>query len=968
MRQRLLRVIRIALAFSLAALGAPRALAQGTAPAAPQEPRVVAVHVVTEERELLEENPAALALQPGAAYRSEAVRESLRQLYRSGAFADVRAEAVDVPGGLRLDFVVRQNFYVNRVQVAGLADPRSESVALSALRLGLGQVFQENQLAEALARVKQAMDEEGFYQAQLAHESTPNPATRQMDLTIRVTPGLRARVGRIDVRSQSHLPEAEILRRAKLSSGATLRPERLERATQRVRKFLVKKGHLGARVNFRRGSYDPPTNTLPLLLEVVAGPRVRVEVTGVKISSRELRKLLPLYQEGAVDEDLLQEGRRDLRDFLESRGYFDSEVRFRAAADAERGQQVITYEVERGPRRRLVGVAFTGNRYFSNELLRGLLHIQPAGLLARGRFSRRLLDDDEKGLRELYLANGFRDVKVRGELIEHYANRGEDLFVRFHIEEGPQARVAELRLAGNQTLSEDFLLSVVGSTPGQPYSEYNVAGDRDNLLALYFNQGFPEARLEWEAEELSSPQAVRLTYRVEEGSQLTVERILLAGQEHTRPGVIRREIELHPGEPLSEGAVVETQRRLYNLGIFSRALLAPQNPGGTDTSKVLVVQVEEAKRYTVAYGLGLEVQRLGGSASDPVAGEWRASPRGLFEITRVNVAGRAHTVSLKTRASSLQKRGLLSYTAPYAFGRRNLDLQIAGFAQRASDVRTFTANTYEASLQTVHKLSTVTTLAYRYAYRQVLVDADTLRVDPNEIPLLSQPTKISSFGISWVRERRNNPANASRGDFNAVDVSVAGKVIGASTDFVRLFVQNSTFHPFGPLVFARSLRLGIEKRYAGAQPTDIPLPERFFAGGGTSLRGFRLNQAGPRSASGFPIGGEALLVFNQELRFPMRLPFVRADLGGALFYDAGNVFSTPGNIVLRSQPRQPGGDYFSHSIGLSFRYATPVGPVRIDLGYLLNPGEFFVTDPVTNVTQTRRLPRFQFFLNIGSMF
>jgi outer membrane protein insertion porin family len=218
--------------------------------------------------------------------------------------------------------------------------------------------------------------------------------------------------------------------------------------------------------------------------------------------------------------------------------------------------------------------------------------------------------------------------------------------------------------------------------------------------------------------------------------------------------------------------------------------------------------------------------------------------------------------------------------------------------------------------------------------------------------------------------------------------------LASSANFIRVYLQNSTYHPIGRrLVFARSARFGIQTPYGSSVSSEIPLPERFFAGGGTSLRGFGLNQAGPRDPfTGFPIGGQAMLIFNQDLRFPMHLPWIGDRLGGAVFYDAGNVFPNIRKISLRTSPLAPTFNpgspgvcqtncsndlaYFSHTVGVEFRYTTPVGPVALDLGYQLNPARYLLqsggTCPATPtapcLTSLARLPAFQFFVNLGTTF
>jgi outer membrane protein assembly factor BamA len=301
-------------------------------------------------------------------------------------------------------------------------------------------------------------------------------------------------------------------------------------------------------------------------------------------------------------------------------------------------------------------------------------------------------------------------------------------------------------------------------------------------------------------------------------------------------------------------------------------------------------------------------------------------------------------------------------------------------------------------MQLAQRLTPFSSFLYRYSFRKVLVAS--LNITPQEIPLFSQPTLVSQFGITWFRDHRNDPADADRGNFNNVDLSAASSTIGSSASFLRLFYQNSSFHPIRRrFTIARSVRFGVLQPFQDTvslqfpQPTTlplpivIPLPERFFAGGGTTLRSFALNQAGPRDpVTGFPVGGQALLVFNQELRFPMRLPFIGTRLSGALFYDAGNVFSRVDRITLLWTTPKPVFNpanlqacllhctnelnYFSHTAGIGFRYATPIGPVRIDLGYQLNPATFVIpcTNQAPNCQQSATLPRFQIFFNLGSIF
>jgi outer membrane protein insertion porin family len=640
------------------------------------------------------------------------------------------------------------------------------------------------------------------------------------------------------------------------------------------------------------------------------------------------------------------------------------------------------------------------------------------------------MENDAQSMRSMYVANGFLSAKVEGKILDDVAGKTGDLIIEFVIEEGKQTLVASLKIEGMKAISEEEIRGRVGSSPGQPYSDINVSSDRDNILALYFNEGFPNATFSYTAVPAGTipedqtpdkqtsqanaaplsrfPRAepVKLVYKIVEGPQIRVRHVWLTGYNRTRPGIIRRDVKVKPDQPLREGDVVSSQQKLYNLGIFNRVTIEPQNADGTDPDKDIVVLVEEAKRYTISYGGGFEVQRLA-STTNPTGGELQAAPRGILEISKQNLTGRADSLSLKLRGSTIQGRALLAYSSPDTFNSQDWSTQATVFVEKTQDINTFSETRYEGNIQLTEKLTPVSTMLYRYTFRKVTVS--NLNIPSDEIPLFNQPTLVSEFSTTWFRDTRDNPADATKGSFTSADFGVSGTGLGSSASFIRFFFQNSGYTPITRnWSYARSIRLGILQPYASTvsltfpaptttpPPEVIPLPERLFSGGGSNLRGFALNQAGPRdSITGFPVGGQALLVINQELRFPLRVPFVGAGLGGAFFYDGGNAFSRLSRMTFRwsapdpvFQPAFPGLppgrfnpthcefnctnelNYFSHTIGFGLRYATPVGPIRIDLGYLINRPSIAIPCKyeATFCQQGTRLPHFQIFFNLGSSF
>ena len=332
------------------------------------------------------------------------------------------------------------------------------------------------------------------------------------------------------------------------------------------------------------------------------------------------------------------------------------------------------------------------------------------------------------------------------------------------------------------------------------------------------------------------------------------------------------------------------------------------------------------------------------------------------------------TIGVRTQISSFQKRAAFTYFAPQFKGNEKLNLTFASLFDDSRDVRTFASRRWEASLQLGQKLSKTTTIQYRYVFRRVSVDENTLKITPQLIPFLSQPVRIGGFSGTFIQDRRDDPINSRRGVYNTVDFGTALGSFGSETNFARLLVRNSTYHQVSKdIILARSLVFGDLYRFSTSTTKDIPLPERYFGGGAVSLRGFSDNQAGPRDpVTGFPIGGRAVFISSLELRFPL----IGDSIGGVVFHDAGNVYSEFSKISFRYKQKDlTDFNYMVHAVGFGIRYRTPVGPVRLDLAYGPNSPRFVGFQGTRDellfgggVRTEQRINRFQFHFSLGQTF
>ncbi len=953
------------------------------------------------------------------------VRESIRILFATGRFADLEAEATPSGPGVRLTFTTSPNFFVGAVEVEGAPGRPNNNQVVNASKFQLGELYTADKLDRALQNIRQLMQENGYYRAGVTAESASNVATQQINVLFHITAGEPAHVGEVTVTGHSTFSKSQVEDIARMHPGERITAARITNSLQRLRKKFQKQHRVLAQVSIAEQKYHPQSNSVDYSYLLEPGPVVIIYALGFPISRSILKKEIPVYEENAADEDLLNEGKSNLLDYLQSRGRFDASVEI----EKQTGPDLlrVIYRINPGPLHKFVLIDITGNQYFSRKTLRQRLQIQPAGkLFSEGRYSGALLNNDVAALRALYIGNGFRQVAIETKVDDNYHGAENHLAVHIHIEEGPQTLVGAFRITGNQKIeAKEF--PELNTREGQPYSEQNLASDRESILNYYFNHGFSNAILDITTKPApGQPNREDVTYAIQEGEQFFVNQVMVAGLDHTRNYVVRREIQVVAGQPLSQQDLLATQSKLYDLGIFNQVDTGVQNPEGTDPQKNVLVQVQEAKRYTFTYGLGLEFETGLPSGTSAPAGATGVSPRVEFDITRLNVGGRDQTLTFQSHVGRLQQRGLIGYEVPKLFNSNRFKIFYTIFYDNSLDVATFTSQRLEGKIdlrQEIGKQQTnhATSITYRFDYRRVKASNFAADFSPAEFNLFSLPAVVGGPGFTFIRDKRDNPLESTKGQYFTLDAFAASSFFGSQADYARALTQDSTYYAFGradhKFVFARSTTLGLEQAYRGTRVlppgacevsnlttsctqgiTVIPLPELFFAGGGNSHRGFGLNQAGPRDPdSGFPVGGSALFVNSEELRLPtVGLPYLGEGFGFAIFHDMGNVF-TAGHDMLKGLLRwhQPdpsqclqagiplpscmtqfnnsGYDYTSHDVGIGLRYKTPIGPLRFDFGYNLNPTSYFQglvnsTGKLTGDFETQRLRHFNVFFSIGQPF
>ncbi|HVN93821.1 MAG TPA: POTRA domain-containing protein [Terracidiphilus sp.] len=950
--------------------------------------------------------PGHLPLEVGSTLTAENEKKSLREIYASGLYDTLEVEATRQGAGVALLFTGTPRTFIGTVGVDGAEGATMNTQLQRASQLEAGTRLTQAKMVRALDQMRTSLNENGYFEASIKQTITPHPNQQLADVFFRVVSGVRARVGNVNVTGDSGLSLEAFRRHAGLRLGAHVDHDTVNHALDGVLREYQRQGRLEAEVKLESAQYDHATKSVDYHFTANRGPIVHVEVQGASIDDERLKHLVPIFEEGSVDEDLLNEGNRRLRDNFQRLGYFDCKVDHQIQSPSP-DRVDIRFFVQLGPRRRVEKVSIDGNHFFSTGTLMALLSVRAAGVLDNhGVYSQALVLADVNAIEGVYQSNGFSDVKITPETSTPETVAAENppatpqatmaatapLAVTYHIVEGLQLRVGTLTIDGNVHVPTSALTGSMNTTPGQMLSPRNLAGDHDAIVTSYYARGFDQASVTiTQRPESSDATKVDVIFHVDEGEQIFVKEVLLTGLEFTRPQTVARAITIHAGDPLNQTALADTQRNLYDFALFNEVNAAIENPDGGATRKTVLLQAIEARRWTLTGGAGFEAQTgqpqnncagavAGGVKCSP-NGKTGVSPRVLIAVTRNDLFGREQSASLTGTYGLLEQSIGVQYQVPHLEGNPNFAFTFSGGYANSEDVSTYVASRLEGAFRFTQNfnrpgawLSRANTFIYEIDFRRVKVSASSLQVYPGEISLLSTATRVGGPAFTWIRDTRDVAMDARRGTYLSFQEFFSDRFFGAEAEFNRIDTSNSSYYSFdkGRFVLARNTRYGQIRTFGSGTNGIIPLPERLYAGGAASLRGFSQNAAGPRDPeTGFQIGGAGELTNSTELRLPPpTLPWLGNTVSFVVFHDMGNVFTNAGDAwasFLRvRQPDsgacrqlatpgqqstyQPNGPYtstgqqglcsfndFSHSLGLGMRYHTPVGPIRFDVSYNLNP-------------------------------
>lgn len=946
-------------AFAQLALQAPTASYEGQ--------NVSAVSLIANPHRDLQPLIPVVTQKAGEPYSQKKVDDSRQALQDTGQFQKVQVSIVPEVDGLRVDFLLEPAYYFGMVKFPGAEKLFSYTRLLQVADLSDEDPYDPSRIPVAEGALTDFLHRNGYFQATVHAEPAIDDEHQLVSVNFTIQPGKQAKISSVQIEGPNNPESRRLLRsmrslRARLSGGLLkpgkpYTPERIAGATKLMKRTLTGDRRLASTIKENPPKYDAATNRVEVSFNVQVGPVVTVRTEGARLSnipwlsSRERKKLIPIYSEGSIDRELVQEGQRNLTDYFQKKGFYDVQVTtdFRKTAE----EILVVYKIDRGEKHKVARILFHGNYAISEKDLLAQVKVKKSHIWTHGSLSQKLLKQSASNIEALYRDQGYQEIKVTPRTVD----REPQIDVDFDIQEGTQTLVEDVQISGNQNVAYGQLTAPKGFElrSGAPFSPRKLADDRNRISATYQNRGYLNAEVKATVTKTADPHRVNVAYAINEHQLVRIDQVVYLGQDHTRLSLISKTAKIQVESPMQRAQLLEGESRLYDLGIFDWSSVGSRKPITDQDDEMTLVKVHEAKRNELTYGFGFEVSHRGGNIPTgtvalPGGGgtiglnghqiapsqSTFASPRGTLQFTRHNMRGLGETASASILASRLDYRLLTTYTQPHFFGSQWGSLGSFSL-ERNSENPLFTAGLGDLTFQVERQISRKhnTRVQFRYDFNKTVLSHILV---PDLVLPQDRNVHLSTLSGTLIHDTRDKPLDAHRGILGTIDFGVTPTVLGSSADFTKLFMQVAQYQPFHSIVFANSLRIGLAAPFASS---FVPTSQLFFSGGGTSLRGFPIDAAGPQRLVPFcnvlqgesgcvnvtvPVGGKQLVILNSELRFPLR---IMQALGGVVFYDGGNVYRT---INLHDFVNN-----YTNTVGVGLRYSTPIGPVRFDIGRNLNP-------------------------------
>jgi outer membrane protein insertion porin family len=826
-----------------------------------------------------------LDIKLGGAIDADRVRSGIKRAFLKGIFEDI---AVETTGEEKPRVIIdmKERDYIKNVYVNG-EYALSKSMIKELFILKEGDPLMCDVLEKALKYLRPKIVERGFPRVNIGAEIERLKKPHSVNIHLGVDTGEPERISKMTI---SGAP-ADIKSEMRLSEGDIFDRIRFKEDIERIKRYYKDKKYFKPVV----GPYAFADGHLSLSVD--PGRRLEISVEGNDhVSTKRLLKEMPFFETEEFSEDVVEEAVSRMLSVYHAEGYPFAGITH--VTTSEDDLILLKFSVQEGQRVEVGKITFSGNT-LPEKSLRGIMSMKEGK-----RYNPDLLDADRETLKNFYDSLGYLSSAVE-RLQTRYEEGSQKTDISVVIHEGPKTTIDRVTVTGTKFVPEEELRKVIKLKPGDVYNEIDISDARYRVIELYGRKGLPEATVAVTRE--IDGQKAHVTFHIDEDGLIHFGKVIVSGNRMTKYAVIKRELGQEEGKPFDFNALAKARQQLYKTGLFTGIDMEVLDR--YDDKKDVLMKLREGKAGAVEFGVGYgDYDRF----------------RGMLDLSYKNLMGMNRQASIRLELSGLEKRYILQYFEPwfldtplpfraYVLGEDKKEVNVDTRETRYRLTRHTVAAGFEKKLSSALK----TELFYEFSLVNTFdVKRDVILTREDTGTLI-----ISGLRFGVIYDTRDNLSSPQKGILSGIAVKFTSPAFGSETDFVKLSFYGNFFQRIAEgIVLAASLRGGASQGYL--KTNELPIVERFFLGGSTTVRGYAQDTLGPKKGvDRSPTGGNAFLMENLELRTSLG-----KGIGAVAFVDGGNVWQKVNEIGLTD---------LKFTTGLGLRYDTPVGPIRVDYGFKL---------------------------------
>jgi outer membrane protein insertion porin family len=633
----------------------------------------------------------------------------------------------------------------------------------------------------------------------------------------------------------------------------------------------------------------------------------RIEIHGNRsIKKEDIEEVTDIKVHTILDFTRIENNVKNILRLYKDKEYWSAEVDYRVYY-LKTNEAILDFIITENKKAKIEEIVFVGNRAFSNGELRDVIKTNKEGffswLTGSGVLKENVLEQDMDKLSSFYRNNGYIDIKIGKPEIIHDLNR---LNITIPVNEGKEFKIGKIDIQGEEILEKEALLKDLNTISGKIFNRKLLREDIAKITDKYTELGYAFTDVVPLTSIDRDTQLVDLTFSIRKGNKVYFERVDITGNDRTRDKVIRRELKILEGDLFNKKKLSRSYQRVYRLGYFEGIDFKTQR-GSADDRLKLHIKVKERPTGTLSFGVGY-------SSVDKIIG--------MINLSQSNLFGKGQKLSVAARMGGKSQYYNLGFTEPWFF-----DTPISAGFDIYNVKREYTDYDKKAKGGDVRFGFPITEDYTRLylTYKHEEVEIDNIEDDAAEIIKEQEGSSITnSITNVLIRDSRDSVIFPTKGSKNSISLEYAGGFLGGTNYFTKVVGSTTWYFPiFWDTVFMSRAIIGYAQ---GNKGRELPIFERFYLGGMNTVRGFETYSIGPKDPdSGDIIGGNKELIFNIEYIFPL---LKEAGVKGVIFFDAGNAFDDDDDYSL---------DQLRTSVGLGVRWYSPMGPLRLEWGYNIDP-------------------------------